>query len=290
MSLKPTSLNTPYNTTNPSSSRRSTLSGTGRRPPSIPEADSDTDSDSSSSSSEGNESNTTMGPTYHNDSAGSQSYGLERTYSNTTVTGNDSSTSSNGGSSYAGTLKHGSGNAGAANGYGGGGQNGGGRPQQQQQQQQAHQQTPVNGRQHNEHHAQQHENNKSVAGGGAGGGDSEGALSPAQLASLPWGAPFPSLHLWPLNETFVMKMIHLPAGQRIKIGRQTNVKTVPGERNGYFDSKVLSRMHAEIWEEEGKVSRQVFALNEGCKVLISHFGRADLHQRCQVLERNVCQR
>jgi hypothetical protein len=79
-----------------------------------------------------------------------------------------------------------------------------------------------------------------------------------------------------MNETFVMKMIHLPPGQKVssdaftshmfprcgpdshtnpqvKIGRQTNAKTVPGERNGYFDSKVLSRMHADVWEENGKV-------------------------------------
>lgn len=41
---------------------------------------------------------------------------------------------------------------------------------------------------------------------------------------------------------------------QIKIGRQTNNKTVPGERNAYFDSKVLSRTHAEIWEQNGKVS------------------------------------
>ena len=39
----------------------------------------------------------------------------------------------------------------------------------------------------------------------------------------------------------------------MKIGRQTNAKTVPGERNGYFDSKVLSRQHAEFWEENGKI-------------------------------------
>ncbi|WRT64575.1 uncharacterized protein IL334_001507 [Kwoniella shivajii] len=71
--------------------------------------------------------------------------------------------------------------------------------------------------------------------------------------NLPWGGPFPSLHLWPLQDTFVMKMIHLPEGQRIKIGRQTNTKTVPGERNAYFDSKVLSRLHAEIWEQNGKM-------------------------------------
>ncbi|WVF69585.1 hypothetical protein IAT40_004363 [Kwoniella sp. CBS 6097] len=81
-------------------------------------------------------------------------------------------------------------------------------------------------------------------GQGQGGGNGN---------NLPWGAPFPSLHLWPLQDTFVMKMIHLPEGQRIKIGRQTNNKTVPGERNAYFDSKVLSRLHAEIWEQGGKI-------------------------------------
>ena len=45
----------------------------------------------------------------------------------------------------------------------------------------------------------------------------------------------------------------LPSSQ-IKIGRQTNAKTLPGERNGYFDTKVLSRTHAEVWQEAGKVS------------------------------------
>ncbi|ODO08541.1 hypothetical protein L198_00271 [Cryptococcus wingfieldii CBS 7118] len=83
------------------------------------------------------------------------------------------------------------------------------------------------------------------AGGGPGGGQPQGGEQ--------WGGPFPSLHLWPLQDTFQMKMIHLPEGQRIKIGRQTNNKTVPGERNAYFDSKVLSRLHAEIFEQGGKV-------------------------------------
>jgi len=33
--------------------------------------------------------------------------------------------------------------------------------------------------------------------------------------NLPWGAPFPSLHLWPIEDTFAMKMIHLPEAQRV---------------------------------------------------------------------------
>jgi hypothetical protein len=65
---------------------------------------------------------------------------------------------------------------------------------------------------------------------------------------------FPALYLYPLDDTFVPKHITLPNGQHVKIGRQTNAKTVPGERNGYFDSKVLSRQHAEVWEDGGKVS------------------------------------
>ncbi|KZO98670.1 SMAD/FHA domain-containing protein, partial [Calocera viscosa TUFC12733] len=65
-------------------------------------------------------------------------------------------------------------------------------------------------------------------------------------------AQIPALHLYPLNDSFVPKQISLAQG-RVRIGRQTNARTVPGERNGYFDSKVLSRMHAEVWEENGKI-------------------------------------
>jgi hypothetical protein len=31
----------------------------------------------------------------------------------------------------------------------------------------------------------------------------------------PWGGPFPSLHLWPIQDTFQMKMIHLPEQARV---------------------------------------------------------------------------
>ncbi|KAF8511977.1 hypothetical protein JB92DRAFT_2812906 [Gautieria morchelliformis] len=94
----------------------------------------------------------------------------------------------------------------------------------------------------------------------------EGALQPVdddeRTTKMPAPNPFPSaqqaptqpvpaLNLFPLNDSFIPKHIHL--NQRVKIGRQTNAKTVPGERNGYFDSKVLSRQHAEVWEENGKI-------------------------------------
>ena len=69
----------------------------------------------------------------------------------------------------------------------------------------------------------------------------------------PHQSSYPALYLFPLNDSFIPKNISLVNGQRVKIGRQTNAKTVPGERNGYFDSKVLSRQHAEVWEEGGKI-------------------------------------
>jgi hypothetical protein len=79
-------------------------------------------------------------------------------------------------------------------------------------------------------------------------------MAPTQPFSSPHAhPPYPSLYLYPLNDTFIPKHISLHNSQRVKIGRQTNTKTIPGERNGYFDSKVLSRQHAEIWEDSGKI-------------------------------------
>ncbi|KIM79867.1 hypothetical protein PILCRDRAFT_823052 [Piloderma croceum F 1598] len=66
-------------------------------------------------------------------------------------------------------------------------------------------------------------------------------------------APFPALYLYPLNADSFVKHINLTNNQRVKIGRQTNARTVPAENNGYFDSKVLSRQHAEVWEENAKI-------------------------------------
>ncbi|EGO28959.1 hypothetical protein SERLADRAFT_456237, partial [Serpula lacrymans var. lacrymans S7.9] len=77
--------------------------------------------------------------------------------------------------------------------------------------------------------------------------------APAPFSSPHNQPAFPALYLYPLNDTFIPKHIALVNNQRVKIGRQTNAKTVPAERNGYFDSKVLSRQHAEIWEEDGKI-------------------------------------
>ncbi|KAG0377126.1 hypothetical protein BGX24_006660 [Mortierella sp. AD032] len=63
----------------------------------------------------------------------------------------------------------------------------------------------------------------------------------------------PVLVLEPVNDTFVLKSLELPDQLKVKIGRQTGVTTSPHPSNGYFDSKVLSRVHAEVWSDAGKV-------------------------------------
>ena len=63
------------------------------------------------------------------------------------------------------------------------------------------------------------------------------------------------LILLPMNGTFERKQINVPLfPEMLRIGRQTNAKTIPTASNGYFDSKVLSRQHAEIWaDRSGKI-------------------------------------
>ena len=73
----------------------------------------------------------------------------------------------------------------------------------------------------------------------------------------PQGQPEPPaiLHLLPMNSTFERKTITVPYYPDVlRIGRQTNQKTIPTPLNGYFDSKVLSRQHAEVWaDRQGRV-------------------------------------
>jgi hypothetical protein len=63
------------------------------------------------------------------------------------------------------------------------------------------------------------------------------------------------LSLLPMTGTFERKHINVPYFPEVlRIGRQTNAKTVPTATNGYFDSKVLSRQHAEVWaDRNGKI-------------------------------------
>lgn len=58
------------------------------------------------------------------------------------------------------------------------------------------------------------------------------------------------LGLSSLNGTFEKKSLVLPFYPDVlRLGRQTNSKTQPAPDNGYFDSRVLSRAHAEVWTD-----------------------------------------
>lgn len=78
-------------------------------------------------------------------------------------------------------------------------------------------------------------------------------MRPVPAEQLPPGQP--ALYLLSLNGTFERKTIGVPfAPESLRIGRQTNQKTVPTATNGFFDSKVLSRQHAEVFaERNGKI-------------------------------------
>lgn len=89
---------------------------------------------------------------------------------------------------------------------------------------------------------------------------SQGQASSQQAMSRPMVEPPPTgnplvLYLLSLNGTFERKTITVPIfPETLRIGRQTNAKTVPTPVNGFFDSKVLSRQHAEIWaDRQGKI-------------------------------------
>lgn len=77
--------------------------------------------------------------------------------------------------------------------------------------------------------------------------------SRAEQSSGPTDAPA-ILALLPMTGTFERKQIMVPYHpELLRIGRQTNAKTVPTAVNGYFDSKVLSRQHAEVYADKGKI-------------------------------------
>jgi pSer/pThr/pTyr-binding forkhead associated (FHA) protein len=54
-----------------------------------------------------------------------------------------------------------------------------------------------------------------------------------------------------LNGTFATKQLDL--SQVVKVGRIVSAKLPPTPQNGVFDSKVLSRNHAEIYWKDNKV-------------------------------------
>ncbi|KAG1457776.1 hypothetical protein G6F46_005887 [Rhizopus delemar] len=67
------------------------------------------------------------------------------------------------------------------------------------------------------------------------------------------GSAVVTVILKPHNSNFQTRTLELKDKSRIKIGRQTSNKTAPTALNGYFDSKVLSRQHAEIFYDKHRV-------------------------------------
>jgi hypothetical protein len=60
----------------------------------------------------------------------------------------------------------------------------------------------------------------------------------------------PLLFLQPMNGTFENKVIYAPRYPEVlRMGRQTNMKTAPTRWNGWFDTKCVSRQHAELWSD-----------------------------------------
>lgn len=82
-----------------------------------------------------------------------------------------------------------------------------------------------------------------------------GQMAPQRSLAEPVTPSQPVLYLLSLNGTFERKTIQVPFyPETLRVGRQTNNKTIPTPLNGFFDSKVLSRQHAEIWaDRQGKI-------------------------------------
>src|SRR6266576_2751569 len=113
------------------------------------------------------------------------------------------------------------------------------------------------------------------------------APAPSPFPSSQPPLQYPALYLYPINDSFVPKRITLSGNQHVKIGRQSNVETAPDDKNGYFDFKVLSRQHAEVWEEGGKVHIPTLLAGGG---LFLTCLCADFHQGRQKLKRDFHQR
>ncbi|TFY65545.1 hypothetical protein EVG20_g5542 [Dentipellis fragilis] len=65
--------------------------------------------------------------------------------------------------------------------------------------------------------------------------------------------PGPALYLYTLNDTFSPKQISLPPNGHVKIGRDGDLHSAPTKLNGLFDCLSLSRYHARVWGEAGKI-------------------------------------
>ncbi|KAI1321062.1 hypothetical protein EDD11_008643 [Mortierella claussenii] len=96
----------------------------------------------------------------------------------------------------------------------------------------------------------------------------------------------PILVLESINDSFALKSLELPENTRVKIGRQTGVTTAPHPSNGYFDSKVLSRVHAEVWSENGKIYIRDVKSSNGTFLNGKRLGPESVESEAFVLNQN----
>lgn len=68
-------------------------------------------------------------------------------------------------------------------------------------------------------------------------------------------AALPALYLYPLNDSFfIPKQITLSvSGRRIQLGRKTSKSGPLNKEHVYFDSSVVSRQQAEVWQEGNRI-------------------------------------
>ncbi|KAF7340308.1 FHA domain-containing protein [Mycena venus] len=76
---------------------------------------------------------------------------------------------------------------------------------------------------------------------------------PAPMLSM--SPAYPALYLYPLNDSFfIPKQIALTtAGRRVQLGRKTSKSPPLDRKQVNFDSNVVSRRHAEVWQEGNKI-------------------------------------
>ena len=96
---------------------------------------------------------------------------------------------------------------------------------------------------------------------------------------------FPALYLYPLNDSFfIPKQIVLASpGRRVFLGRKTGTSPPPDETQVYFDSSVVSRRHAEVWQEGNKARVHRHKLGRGSNGGLRRYSSATQGARTALL-------
>ncbi|KAF8302618.1 SMAD/FHA domain-containing protein [Clavulina sp. PMI_390] len=105
---------------------------------------------------------------------------------------------------------------------------------------------------------------------------------------------YPALVLYPTTESsgFSPKMIAFaPTSAAVPIGRAMSCSEmmVPAEQdNGYFPSKVMSRKHAQVWEENGKIFLRDVKSTNGTFINGERLSAEGIESEARELKNNDC--